>query len=535
MKHKLERGFTLLELLIVIAISTIIAIAAAPAVVWKIEEAGMEATGVYMNILKSSLEKYNITNHDALVTGLPVTGFATPLAPTVDELIAAKYISSPSFPNYTPQRVPVKTQIVLQSCPGPNCRLFGIGYTTKAQTYVGTTDIRYDLVASYLASPGAAGAGAASQQGSEGVLRSSSFTVPNPVPGTPGGIIAIGTYLDEGIYANFVRLQDTRDPDLRGGMTLTGLLPDGNTLDVNGNVKVTGKTDFLDDVTMTDAGSGTVCVKLYKAGQVDVNCNGILNAKAGTFTGPLGVVKVGDTGVGYTIDSTGKVRGQAGFYTALNSVFGDNSLGVRMAGSVFTVQTASAVDALALHDDGRLGARTSQTSPILGLSNPVAAGSACGSAAAQAPATNATNAATTTLRALVGGGVAICANGAWTPVVQTGTLGGPCSPDGATATDPSGASLFCTGGFYVSLADRFGSLVFSDSQVVSDGGNVLKPFCASGSTASRIYLIPENEVQTAQYVNRYSQDAGSSWNVFMRTGLNAPISGAMIAQTYCAY
>lgn len=535
MKHKLERGFTLLELLIVIAISTIIAIAAAPAVVWKIEEAGMEATGVYMNILKSSLEKYNITNHDALVAGLPVTGFATPLAPTVDELIAAKYISSPSFPSYTPQRVPVKTQIVLQSCPGPNCRLFGIGYTTKAQTYVGTTDIRYDLVASYLASPGAAGAGAASQQGAEGVLRSSSFTVPNPVAGTPGGIIAIGTYLDEGIYANFVRLQDTRDPDLRGGMTLGGLLPDGNTLDVNGNVKVAGKTDFLDDVTMTDAGTGTVCVKLYKAGQVDVNCNGILNAKAGTFTGPLGVVKVGDTGVGYTIDSSGKVRGQAGFFTALNSVFGDNPNGVRFGGANFTVQNAAGIDHLAVNNDGSVQARKTIASPVLSLTDVVVPGSPCGSPAAISPAGAATNAANTAIASAGNGTLVSCVAGIWSPLTKSGTFGAACSPEGSIATDSSGAALICSGGQYATLADRFGSLIFSESTVVRDGSYVQKPLCASGSVASRIYLISRDELQQPQYLNRYTQDVGTGWYTYLRDGVGTPIVGSAVAQTYCVF
>ena len=88
--------------------------------------------------------------------------------------------------------------------------------------YTGTTEPRYDLVAAYLSSPGAAGAGAASQIGAETVLRSANFTVPNPVVGQPGGIIAIGTYLDDGIYANFVRVQDTRDPDLLGKLTVAG-------------------------------------------------------------------------------------------------------------------------------------------------------------------------------------------------------------------------------------------------------------------------------------------------------------------------
>ena len=535
MKNKRQRGFTILELIVVIAVSTIIAIAAVPAIVWKTEEAGMEATGVYMSVLKSALEKYNLINHDALVAGTPIVGFANPLAPTVNELIAAKLVASPSFPSNTPQRIPVSTQIVLQTCPGVTCRIFGIAYTTRPQVYVGTTDIRYDLVASYLASPGAAGSGASSQQGSEGVLKSAVFSVPNPVAGTPGGIIAIGTYLDEGIFANFVKIRDTRDPDLQGGMTLSGLLPSGNALDVNGNVKVAGKSNFLDDVTVTDAGTGTVCVKIYKAGQVDVNCSGILNAKAGTFTGPFGVVKVGDTGAAYTVDSTGKVRGQAGFFTALNSVFGDNPNGVRFGGGAFTVQNSAGSDQLAVNTDGSVQARKTIASPILSLTDPVVQGSACGAPGAISPAGLATNAGTTAIASAGNGTLVSCVAGIWSPLTKTGNVGDACTPEGSSATDPTGVQLLCSGGQLIPLSDRFGSLIFSDSHAVPDGGTVPKPFCASGSSGARVYLISKDEVQNSQYVNRYTVDLVATWQVFIRNGVGTPVVGNVIAQTYCAY
>lgn len=535
--QKIQRGFTLIEMTVVIFISTLIMILGIPAMVWKVEEAGMEATGIYMGVVKSALEKYNITNHDALspVVPLPIVGFVNQLAPTIPELKTAGFIPGGGFPTFTPQRLQVLTQINRTNCPGANCQIIGLAYTTTALTYTGTTQPRFDLVAAFLASPGAGGSGVASHYGAETVLRSAVYNLPNPVAGNPGGIIGIATFLDEGIFARFVKIADTRDPNLQGGTTISGALPSGRTLQINGSAAVTGAIQGGGDIVLTDAGTGTVCVRILLAGQIDVNCNGILNARAGTFTGPLGTVRIGDAGATYTVDSTGKVRGQQGFYSAVGSVFGDNSLGIRMAGSTFTVQTSTAIDALALHDDGRLGARTSQTSPILGLSDPVAAGSACGSSAAQAPATNATNAATTTMRALAGGGFAVCANSAWTPVVQTGNLGGACSPNGSMATGPSGASLYCSGGAFVMLADRFGSLVFSDSHLVADAGAVPKPFCASGAIASRIYLTPQNEKQDLQNVNRFSQDMGGSWNVFMRNNLGAAIQGDMMATTYCAY
>lgn len=534
---RLQRGFTLIEMTAAIFISTLIIIMSAPAVVWKVEEAGMEATGIYMGVIKTALEKYNITNHDALspVVPLPILGFVNPLAPTIPELRTAGFIASPGFPTNTPQRLQVLTGINRTNCPGAMCQIIGYAYTATPLTYIGTAEPRYDLVAAYLASPGAGGSGLASQNGNEGFLRSATYNLPNPVAGNPGGIIAIATFLDEGIYARFVKIADTRDPNLQGGATVSGALPSGNTLQVNGKANVTGNLDTGGDIVLTDAGTGTVCVRILLAGQIDVNCNGVLNAKAGTFTGPLGTVKVGDTATAYTVDTAGKIRGQQGFYSAVGSVFGDNSMGIRMYSTAFTVQNWTGIDALAVQDDGRMGARTSQTSPILGLSDPVAAGSACGSSAALAPATAATNAATTTIRALVGGGFAVCANGSWTPVVQPGILGGACSPEGSNATAPNGLQLLCSGGQYVSLADRFGTLVLSESVTVSDAWGVAKPACASGSSNSRIYLLVKDEAQNLQYVNRYTVDSGGWWVVYIRDGLGAPVAGSVVAQTYCVY
>ena len=170
--------------------------------------------------------------------------------------------------------------------------------------YTGTTEPRYDLVAAYLSSPGAAGAGAASQIGAETVLRSANFTVPNPVVGQPGGIIAIGTYLDDGIYANFVRVQDTRDPDLLGKLTVGG--------------DITGKMS----VGASDSVAACLRAALTNTGQIIANSSACIRR----------AFLDGNTGQAGVADATGATKvlldGTTGDVASFDAV-GRNAAGIR--------------------------------------------------------------------------------------------------------------------------------------------------------------------------------------------------------------
>lgn len=563
MKSK-QRGFTMVELLIASAIGTIVAIAAAPALVAKIEDAGMEGTGVYMAMVKTGLERYNLKNHDSLVAGTAQSvitpAVADAYAPTIEELVRDKYITGNSLNSISPQRQTVRTRITTPNCPGATCSVVGLAYTTTPLVYSGTTEPRFDLLGTYLASPGVAGGGLITKPDGNGSILAgnSGMSFPNPMGARPG-VLGIYTYIDQGFYANFVRIQDTRDPDLRGGLTLSGLSKDGvNTLRVTGDAittgnsaitgsqTVTGAATFLNEVTVKDPGSGTVCVKFYVAGQVDINCNGVLNAKAGTFTGPLGTVKVGDTGSAYTIDSSGKVRGQNGFYTALNSMFGDNPVGVQFGGSHFTVTQDNVNALLSVQSDGQVQARKSVATQYLALTSAATLGQACGTPAAMSPQGPATMPGNTAIASDGNGGIVTCVGGVWTGVTKIAAFNSACPTEGAIAADTTGVGLICQGGRYASLADRFGSMVFSESTVVSNVGltaidspaspAVSKPLCASTSSPPRAYIIPTNETQRPQKVNRYLQDNGSSWLVYMLDGNRIPVTDASATvQTYCTY
>ena len=84
------------------------------------------------------------------------------------------------------------------------------------------------------------GNGGRSQIGNGAVVRGAGFTMPNPVAGNPVGIVCGQTVIDSALYSQFVKIRNTRDPDLKGGLTLNGALPNTFTLDVNGTANIAG-------------------------------------------------------------------------------------------------------------------------------------------------------------------------------------------------------------------------------------------------------------------------------------------------------
>lgn len=463
MRKSFQRGFTIIEITVAIFISTLIVILTAPAIVRHAEEAGMESTGVYMSVMKGALESYNLHNHNALANSLPVAGFVNPLSPTIPELITAKYIASPGFPTYTPQRQQIKTVVSLTNCPGPSCKIFSTAYTTAPMVYVGTTEPRYDLVAAYLASPGAAGAGAASQFGAETVLRSPNFTVPNPVAGNPGGIIAIGTYLDDGIYANFVRVQDTRDPDLLGQLTVAG--------------DVTGKAN----VGTSDGVAACLRTALTNTGTV------IANSAACITRAFLN----GNTGQAGVADATGATRvlldGTTGGVSSFDAG-GRNAAGVRYDGFgksvLYSDSLQNTTGSAKLFENGVVQGLRGDFGSIT-INNTAGAGAAC---AVPNEVVRSTVGVTPILLICTGG---IWRSGAGSEIANSLTA---CVVSGAPGISPGGVGQICEGGIWIPNTQRFGRFAATDNFANVRHGDVMaKPVCAAGGVP-KIYFTPQGIV-----------------------------------------
>ena len=515
-----QRGYALIELSVALIFASIIGMYAVTTFVQQVDDASAASTGQYLDNLVQGSHRYILTQFSSLADGNDIATVANDLTPSVAELIALGRLPT-TFPATAPGGRTTTVRLTRTNCPGLTCQISSLACLDAPMAIRGK--MREDLTT--VAMMAMNGRGARSHSDAPSVMRGPNINAVNPV-GATSGILCAQSVVDAGIYDAFVKIGDTRDPALRAGLTVSGNNPTGETLRVNG------------DLAVVNPATGNVCVQIQRDGVININCNGQLNATTGTFTGPSGTVRVGAAGTNFAVDTAGRIRGEAGFWTALGSLFGDNSLGLRAANSVFTIQTNAAVDALAVHDSGRTGSRTSVATPMLGLTDAVTSGTSCSSAAAQVGATQVTGAAQTVLRAIVGGGLATCdsATGTWvSATTRSATESAACSPNGSMGQTSQGVATICTNGLWATLTDRTGYTIQADMWRVVDGSVVAKPICGSGSTGTRLILQAGNEQQAPQFVNRRHVDNGGSWTVSLRDGTNNPIPGDMIAMSYCLY
>jgi len=118
------------------------------------------------------------------------------------------------------------------ACPGPACRLDALVYTDKPllQAASGLPDLM--RMAALLGAAG--GYGGAVWMDAPARLRGANFDFPNPlIPGLPvlpTGTLALWSGLDSAAHERYVRMQDARNPDLRGDLSVAGQMRSGGRL-----------------------------------------------------------------------------------------------------------------------------------------------------------------------------------------------------------------------------------------------------------------------------------------------------------------
>ncbi|MBW8779650.1 MAG: hypothetical protein JF585_10615, partial [Burkholderiales bacterium] len=204
------------------------------------------------------------------------------------------------------------------------------------------------------------------------------WSLDNPVPGRPAGVVAVRVGTASSAFGRFVRIGDTRDPSLLGNLTVAG-----NTLFGDGTTRSEFRSTLQVDaqpVELRDAG-GAPCVSLRPDGVVDILCTGSLSATTGVFRDTSGHTT--------TIAATGLVTGgnvvaDGGLAASAMTVFGadDPHALVVKAGDLFVrnptgtalLRVAASGDVTAGNDLVATGAVTAQR---LTLSSTVNEGDAC--------------------------------------------------------------------------------------------------------------------------------------------------------------
>lgn len=470
-----QRGFTLIELSITLLIIGILSLFAMKKTLQDVDDASASAIGAYVSTAAAGLDNYVIMNFTSLTNGTSVAGVATGTQPSITELRTLGRLPT-SFPSFSPNQQQLRFDIVRTSCPGTGCTLTATACLTAPMTVHGT--YRDDLVTQAMISMG--GHGGRSHLNAGSVVRGATFNVANPL-GNVEGILCGANAVDAALYAQFTKMNDTRDPNFQGNVSIAGSLKVGSG---------------------TNGSTSCALGEILTSGQIISRASNCINrAWLDGTNGQVGVANAAGT-------TRALMDGTTGSFTSMDAS-GTTRAGVRYNGAG---QSELFSDNAVLS-----GATLNATASI---------GAVCATEAAMSWALQGTR--YTLVR---------CTSGFWTSTggLAVATLGSTCSPDGSPAVTTTGAQLICSGGTYVNLTDRMGKFIPMEAYTVSDGGTIPKPLCQSGSTGTAAYLLAGNETQNIQTTNRYIQDVGTSWIAYLRNGSNAVIAGDFVAQTYCLY
>lgn len=445
-------GFALLELVLAITISAILAVYLNAEIAGQEEESIARGGGVYLKTVASALERYTYLNWDNLSAGTSVAGTANPLSPTIPELIAMQRLNT-GFPVAMPTRQLVRIDIARTGCPGVSCQLTSTVCTTTPVRSFGTGPTRFDL--SYAMLDEQKGSGGQSRQGDGANIRGAALNIPNP-NGNIEGIVCGSSFVDTGLWSQFVRIRDTRDPDLQGPLTVAG--------DVAAKQKLT-----VGDCINMD---GTVA----GGGRAGFACTDRDDLPAGYTGGVRSVDVVGNKNV-LVSGAPAAFTGSNGNYALLTTDNGAGSAEIRTSG-----RTAG-----------------DRLTP-LGAYVP---GTACNAADEGSIAKNAS--AT---------GLVVCESSIWTTMRKSGVVGQPCSPDGAVGTSPGGLALYCQSGIWTLLADRFGRFAITDTYLVYDQSTGLNPIipvpACPASGVPKIYFNPQGVDSRNGYKTNFRADVTTS-------------------------
>lgn len=542
-----QRGFALVELIIAVAVSALLAIYASAQLARNAEEYIAEAAGTYIAAVAGAVETHVLVNYLAYENGTPIAGLADILQPTVPELVALGRLN-PGFPSgagAVPTRQSLIIQVTPQNCPGPACTLQTLACTTTPVTMGGGVT-RFDLASTMVSAQG--GRGAQSMQGNGGVVRGPLINTANPIAGAPEGIVCGSSIVDTALYNSFVRLNDTRDPNLQGSLTVQG------TATFAGPTIISGMTSINNSLTVTstlNAGTTTIggCARiLATTGRAGFGCADPNDLPAG-YTGGVrspdvvasGRILASDNPAAFTGNNTNYV-----FAGVVGGVAEMRTSGRAAADRLTPLGSYAPGSACAAGDAGSIAQNSAAAGLVYcqggvwsQLATMAVAGASCSPNGSMANTSGSVR--------------LLCVSGTYVlmdTIVRSGTPGQSCSALGTTAIDVANSNelLICRqnlaggGARYMRLRDVTSHMAFVTSYEVTDMTDVAKPACtpaASQTALPIIQLIAKGFGTPDGGTSIYALDTGASWSVRLRDGAGSPLLGSpsptAIAQVFCYY
>lgn len=492
-RRQSQGGFSMLELSLALLISALIGIAAQAELIRARNMESGELQGQILKSLEDATQNYifeNYTAHQFLnsvtkgTKTLPGgTALGETMHPRIEDLRDLGYLPSSFSPlaMLNDGAYQVEIERVPAGCAPAACQITGKVYIDRPITRTGTTELNGPAIGRILAKVG--GNAATSLPSAPGTLYGvNGSETPNPVAGTPAGIVASRVGYDSTWLTQFVRMADTRDPNLQGAFTVAGATTLNSTLAVSGagtfnsTIQATGSIKSKDSVAAEDAAS---CLRaaLQSNGEItsrSVACvqRFLVDPNAGTAT-----VK----------DATGADR-------------------VELNGSTGAVAIKNAGGAVTVTHDGVSGRSTSN---LINVVTSATANSSCSSYLEGDLARD----------AAADGTVLVCRSGSWRrPGLPIATAGTSCSGAGVMGVDSSSRGLICRNSTWRLMNDRVTSVVPVATTSGSGAGVIPAPTCGAGGTADLLVMPLETGADYGGLPprNRYTMKVtwtGAGWNV----------------------
>lgn len=491
-----------------------------------------------LDMYRTALQRYVDDAYSEIQNGSPVTRNAVTLTaaqslnPTVAQLIGMNYLSA-GFSNSTLlvdggtyqnaiRRDPV-------GCVTIACNVEGLAWITVPFFERGTAFTNGPVIGQMLSRLG--GFGGTSIEGSTANITGTgaSWTQPNPVAGNPAGVMAARFGFSSAAFLNYIRINDLRDPDLFGNLTVAGNTNLKSTLKVDGATQLVGNAQL--DGTLTTNGTSLLkgATTLNSTLKVDgaTQLVGDVQMDANTITNGTtllrGATTIGTGGVNANLTVNGDVRGQRLIPTASNAIGGG---------------CAGAEGAISLWSGGT-GLLSCQAGVWTALAVQDALGGAC-----------AVEGATSKSSAGIG---LLCVNGVFRgmdAIVRFGSVGALCGVAGALALDTANnnETLICKSNLaeaagtlrLMRLRDITSQMVFVAAfEVTGTTGSVVKPNCAASAAHPAtpvLQMIPKTFSSDDGGYSFSAVDSGATWTLSMNkaTGVMTG-TPAVIAQTFCYF
>ncbi len=280
-----QRGFTLLEMIVAIGVAAVLASTGALAIRYMNQDNTSSNLASGLNQVYNAAAAYVTTNYSALINNQPVSGFANPLQPTIQELVAHQFLP----PTFSPTGYTGGTwRVLIQqvgTCPGASCNLIWDAYLDNAPIQDGKPSL---VITAAAAAKSGVPAGYSTPQNPSTIIGlKAQWNTPNPVGAVPAILLAQGSYNSSQFAAYLPR---------SGALPMTG------------------------DLQMTDA-SGTAH-----------NIVGVNNVSANTATLAAGnSLKIGNQ-VFYGDSTNAAVRTPGGFY--VQNANGTGSADIAQVGNI---------------------------------------------------------------------------------------------------------------------------------------------------------------------------------------------------------